>query len=197
MEVIVQNTDSKKQSEKELVTEIINGNSELFSLIVDKYQKKILIFIQRYVYNKDDADDLVQEIFIKVYHNLFQFKFNSSLETWIYRIAINQCIDFKKKNNRKSNFTLIKNYEEQIKNIKSEQKTPEEKYEIESIRKNILEILDKNLSNKQKSIFILKYFEDFSIKKIAAIMKMSEGTVKTHLSRSYNKIRSEIKELLI
>jgi RNA polymerase sigma-70 factor (ECF subfamily) len=78
--------------------------------------------------------------------------------------------------------------------LKSEFKTPEQNIEDEEMVKQIKEIINTKLSKKQKSVFIMKYLDNLSIKEIGYILKMKEGTVKTHLSRSYEKIREEFKK---
>jgi RNA polymerase sigma-70 factor (ECF subfamily) len=186
--------DNEINIEKELIEKIKDGNTELFSKIIDKYQKKVLVMVRRYIHDKDDVDDALQEIFIKIFKNIDSFKFNSNFSTWIYRIVINHCLELKRKLSSKKNLNLAIDYEEDINELKSEFKTPEQNIEDEEMVKQIKEIINTKLSKKQKSVFIMKYLDNLSIKEIGYILKMKEGTVKTHLSRSYEKIREEFKK---
>lgn len=182
-------------NEKEVIKKIINGDVDLFSYIIDKYQKIVLILVERFIYNIDDADDAVQDIFIKIYNNISKFKFKSSLKTWIYRITVNHCIERKRKNDRMKTLRLVKDDDREIDNLIADTVTPEDILNRTEIRESILRIIDDNLSKNQKSSFILKYFDGLQIKEIANIMNMKEGTVKTHLSRAYSKIRDKLRRL--
>lgn len=188
--------NKKELSDSDIVKSILDGDTTLYSEIVERYQKKVLIMTQRYVYDNDDADDLVQEIFIKIYDKLNKFKFKSSLGTWIYRVAVNHCLEYIRKRDRKRQLKLVKTEEHIIKNVRSENPTPEEHYESRELRKKILKIIDDNLSVKQKSVFLMKYFDEMPVKDIAFVLDMSEGTVKTHLSRSYGKIKDKLRRLI-
>jgi RNA polymerase sigma-70 factor (ECF subfamily) len=184
--------NEEKLSEAKLIERIINGEKELFSEIIDKYQKRILILTQRYILNREDADDAVQEIFIKVYDNLGKFKLKSSLGTWIYRIAVNHCLEIKRKESSKKNLYIVKDYDEHIDKITSEFKSPEQVVEEKELANRINDIVNRKLSKNQKAVFMLRYLDELPIKDIAYILDMKEGTVKTHLGRSYDKIREEI-----
>jgi RNA polymerase sigma-70 factor, ECF subfamily len=181
-----------KYTEENLIEKIIDGETELFANIINHYQKRILILVRRYIKSEDDADDAVQEIFIKVYNNLDKFKFKSNLGTWIYRIAVNHCLEIKRKQSSKKNLYLVMNYEEQVDTLRSDIKSPEQTMEDKELAKRINDIANRKLSKKQKAVFMLKYLDDLPIKDIAYILGMKEGTVKTHLGRSYQKIREEI-----
>lgn len=182
--------------EKEIVRQIINGNEDKFALIIDKYQRKITKLVSKFVYDENEADDIIQEVFIKIYTILPKFKFESSLGTYIYRVAVNHCIDYSTKNKkRKNKLKLFTDYEQQINSIPSNEKSPEQQWENEMIKARLLRVVD-TLSEKQKAVFILKYFDGLQIKEIAEIINLKEGTVKTHLNRAYVKIRKELKEVL-
>ncbi len=182
----------EKLLEAKLIEKIIGGEKELFSEIIDKYQKRILILTQRYIQNREDADDAVQEIFIKVYDNLSKFKLKSSLGTWIYRIAVNHCLEIKRKESSKRNLYLVKDYDEYIEKMTSDFKSPEQVMEDKELANRINDIVNRKLSKNQKAVFMLRYLDDLPIKNIGYILDMKEGTVKTHLGRSYEKIREEI-----
>ncbi len=182
--------------EEKVIKQIINGNEDKFALIIDKYQRKITKLVSKFIYDENEADDVIQEIFIKVYTTLPKFKFKSSLGTYIYRIAVNYCIDYNKHNKKhKDKLRLFADYDRQIKDIPSKEKSPEQVWEDELLRNRLLHIID-GLSEKQKAVFILKYFDGLQIKEITEIMSLKEGTVKTHLNRAYGKIREELKEIL-
>jgi RNA polymerase sigma-70 factor (ECF subfamily) len=94
--------------------------NESFSMLLSKYQQKVYWHIRRMVLNHDDADDLVQDVFIKVWKNLINFRQDSQLYTWIYRIATNECITFLKKNRQKNNVPIDDLTEQLSQNLNEE-----------------------------------------------------------------------------
>lgn len=151
-----------------------------FNEIVRKYQKKIYYLCYRMVGNEEDAKDLSQEVFVKVYLKLKDFKGKSSLFTWIYRIACNMCINFTKR--RKLKFEELK--PEIIADSSNPEKDLEKKYLSIQIEKAI-----NALPPKQRAVFVMRNYENLKHKEIAEIMGKSLGTVKSNYHQAVFKLR--------
>lgn len=145
-----------------------------FEEIVDKYYKDVYRFVFMMVKNRDDADDITQETFLKVRRYLWKFKGNSSVLTWIYRIATNEVKKSFKKNNRSLKLAKITNTEEN---------GPYDDL------KDAMEKLDRE----SYEILFLKYFKNMSEKEIAFIVNVPEGTVKSRLFNAKKKLKEIIK----
>ncbi len=182
-------------SDLEVINNVLEGDVEQFSVLVDRYQKKIFSLVYKYLYDVDETEDLTQDIFLKIYDNLSKYRAKSSFGTYIYRIAINECISFLKLKRKKE-----KQLSELKERIISSDKALSiddtvDKLSSKGILNKVMEALNDYATDKQRSIFILKHFEGFTIRAIAEIMEMKEGTVKSHLNRCINKLKSHLGEL--
>lgn len=164
----------KKLTDEQIV-EKIKDNQELFGVLIDRYQKKLEKYVFYLINRKDELDDIVQEIFIKVFVNLNSFDTKKKFSTWFFRIAHNQVVNFFKKYKKtlslKDEIKILddKNIEEDL-----------EKKEIELILKKCIDQIPLDY----KEIILLYYFEDLSYEEIADSLKIPPGTVATKLSRA-------------
>ena len=168
----------------ELLSRIKDPDSRNFgyNLLIKKYQQRIYWHIRKMVIDHDDADDLVQETFIKVYRNLDSFRADSQLYTWIYRIATNECLNFLKKKKRRF-FLPIGDVEHELL-----QKIDESPYlEGDEIQKKLQKALLK-LPEKQRLVFNMKYFDELKYEEIADITGTSVGSLKASYHHAVKKI---------
>jgi RNA polymerase sigma-70 factor (ECF subfamily) len=184
-----------KAEDRQLIEQIKQGEKEAFRELVEKYKKPLYYYCFRLCRNHADAEDLSQEVFIKVYQRIEQFREEAKIQTWIYRIASNAFIDKKRRKvflisetdrfdaESQSNTIEIHSQENDIK--------PDRQAESSLIQKHIDMAMQK-LSEKEKTAFILKHYEGLAIKEIAAIFKTSDGTVKSHLFRAIQKLQSAL-----
>lgn len=153
-----------------------------FNLMVRKYQQKMYWHIRKMVIDHDEADDLVQEVFIKVWNNLEKFREDSQLYTWIYRIATNECLNFlRKKKNR---------YFIPIHDVQAEltQKLDESVYiDGDEIQLKLQKALLK-LPDKQRLVFNMKYFDEMKYEEISEITDTSVGSLKASYHHAVKKI---------
>jgi len=158
-----------------------------FNLLVREYQQRIYWHVRKMVIDHDDADDLVQEIFIKIWKNLDKFREESKLYTWIYTIASNECLNFlKKKRNRY--FLPIVDVSAEL-NQKLEQSAYISGDEVQNkLQKALL-----TLPDKQRMVFNMKYYDEMKYDEIAEITNTSIGSLKA----SYHHAVKKIKEFLI
>ena len=169
-----------------------NGDSSAFEVIVLKYQDKIYNLCRHMLGNANDAEDRVQDVFLKAYQALSKFQPKASLYTWLYRIATNTCIDYKKKPNFESLFGDSGEGEKLVHDRASDAPSPEKLYQSKQINQALQESLGK-LSPKLRAIIILKEIEELSYEEIADTLEISMGTVKSRIARA----REELQKLMI
>ena len=159
---------------------------EAFSLLLDKYQQKIYWHIRRMVINHDDADDLVQDVFIKVWKNLINFRQDAQLYTWLYRIASNECITFLNKKRTRNNVS-IDDISEQL----SQSLNEENYFSGDAIQKKLQAAL-LTLPDKQKLVFNMKYYEDMKFQEISDVLGTSVGALKASYHIAVKKIEQHL-----
>lgn len=153
-----------------------------FNLLVRKYQERIYWHIRKMVIDHDDADDLVQEVFIKVWKYLDNFRGDSQLYTWIYRIATNECLSFLAKK-KKRFFLPIVDVEKELSNhIDSGTNLSGDEIHLK-LQKALLKLPDK-----QRLVFNMKYYDDMKYEDIAEITETSVGALKASYHHAVKKI---------
>ena len=177
-------------SEKEIIQECQTGNLEKFSLIYDKYAKKIYQFIYYRVFSRETAEDLTSQTFFKALEkiNTFNFKKNGSVSAWLYCIARNSVIDYTRVN--KKEIPL-----EEAKEEKSFDRIEEKIDRAQKIKQveNCLKILN----YKQREIVIMRVWQEMSYQGISQILGKSEASCKMAFSRGIGKIRENLGDLLL
>ncbi|MDB5013322.1 MAG: sigma-70 family polymerase sigma factor [Daejeonella sp.] len=163
--------------------------NEAFNLILKKYQQKIYWHIRRLVINHDDADDLVQDVFIKVWKSLGTFRNDSQLYTWLYRIATNECLTFLNKYKQKKNLTV--DLDDVIYDL-SDSLQDASYFDGNQIQMKLQKAL-LTLPNKQRLVFNMKYFDDLKYEEISNILGTSVGALKS----SFHIAMKKIEEYLI
>lgn len=184
-------------SETELINNFINGDESAFNELVCRYDRSVLSLALKYVSDKDDAKDIYQDVFIRVYRGLKNFRFKSEFSTWLYRITVNVCLTFLRSGKKRIMLRIddeVNN--ESINNITDDSDNPYENFLRNEITDNVNEALEK-LSPKQKMIFILKHYEGYKIREISQMLNSSEGTIKKYLFEANHKLRAHLSELYI
>jgi len=181
-------------NEKEIIREILKGNTDKFSYFVEKYENQIFNLCLSIVKNKDDALDLTQEAFLLAYKNLKNFKGKSSFSTWIYRIAYNLSINFVK---RKGEFLTILDRDEEDLEFQIEDKTSSIWEEIEKEeRMKIIEDCLNKLKDSDRVIIELREIENLSYEEISEILSLPIGTIKSRLFRAREHLKNEVENFL-
>ena len=177
--------DCNKYTDKEVIKIISSWNIDAFYCVVEKYEEKLLKYIVR-ITNIDivEAENLLQEVFIKIYKNINDFNESLTFSSWIYRIAHNITIDYHRKNKNKLNISLetddddyknLINILDSWLNLENELKTKD----LIIKTKEVLELLD----DRYKEILILKFLEEKNYIEISDILKIPEWTVATLINR--------------
>ncbi|WP_420266683.1 RNA polymerase sigma factor [Candidatus Magnetominusculus dajiuhuensis] len=182
-----------KKSDEEIIIDYLNGDKNSFNEIITRYLKMIYNFCYRLIGNEKTAEDITQEVFLKVWKNIKKFDIKKSFKTWIYSIAKNSCIDYlrKRKDIPMSAFddedgeNIIEN------NLTDEELKPDEIF-VQTQNKKLIEHIMAELSVVQKEVIILKYVNDMSLSEIANIMDIPIDTVKSHHRRALIKMKKSV-----
>lgn len=165
-----------------------SGTSQIdFKSLVESHQEKVRNTCFRFLKNREDADDVAQEVFIQVYESLGHFRDDSELSTWIYRIAVNKSLDFIRKKKRKKRFAQLTSLfgfsEEKEEIVLPADGNPQEDMEKKE-RKQILDSALDQLPENQQTVITLSKYEGFSNKEIATIMELSLSAVEALMHRA-------------
>lgn len=186
--MVADNTKSARiQEDQALVEKAKKGDQKAYAALMERYKVPIHFMILKMVNNKEDADDLTIEAFGKAFSNLEKYNPNFAFSTWLFKIAVNNAIDFIRKK-RLNTLSMDKpiNSEDGTEfslNIASSRLDPEEEY-IKSQRKKLTnEVVDK-LMPKYRSLIKLRYFDEYSYDEISQELSLPLGTVKAQLFRA-------------
>lgn len=144
-----------------------------FSELLDLYQERLYWHIRKIVKTHENADDVLQNTFIRVYKSIHNFQEKSSLHTWMYRIAYNESIRYLEKNN-KNKYDNIDEIQENYLKILFE----DDYFDGDEIQKKLHHIIQ-GLSFKQRTVFQMKYFDELNFREMSHILKISESTLKS------------------
>ena len=185
-------------SDEQLINMSIKGDTSAFGILIERYQNKAYAISIKIVQNHDDALDCVQDSFIKAFRNLGQFNFQSSFNTWLYRIVTNSSLDLLRKNKKFQNDVPIEKpltddddeYFIQIEDEKSGVEDIVQSNEtVLAVRRAINE-----LSDDFKKVIILFEIEQLSLIEVSRILNVPVGTVKSRLFRARERLASILKE---
>ena len=157
-----------------------------FNILVRKYQEKIYYFVRRMVVDHDDADDVIQNIFIKVWHNLDSFRKDSKLYTWLYRIAVNESLSFLKSKQLRSYLSLSSPEAMMIRALNNDTY-----FDGEEIQKRLREAIIR-LPKKQQLVFNMRYYDDLSYDEMSEILGTSVGALKASYHFAVKKIEESV-----
>jgi RNA polymerase sigma-70 factor (ECF subfamily) len=175
-------------SDKELLAKFrcADTRSYAFNLIVRKYQERIYWHIRKMVIHHDDADDVIQNTFLKVWTGLDGFREDSQLFTWLYRIATNEALTFLKKKRTKLFMPLVDVEQQLSRSLESDQHINGEELQVK-LQKAVL-----TLPEKQRIVFNMKYFDDMKYDDMSAVLGTSVGALKASFHHAVKKIEKYI-----
>lgn len=162
---------------------------QAFNELLKKYQQKIYWHVRRFVVDHDDADDLVQDIFIKVWRSLANFRADAQLYTWLYRIASNECITFLNKKKQQNNISLNDDSSSYL----AESLTASSYFNGNQAQLKLQQAL-LLLPDKQRLVFNMKYFEDMKYEEISEALGTSVGALKASYHLAVKKIEQFFKD---
>lgn len=193
------NIESKPETEalldNELVVVVRENDPERYGEIIERYQTKLFVYLYRLIGDREEAEDLLQDVFIKTYRNLNSFDASRKFSSWIYRIAHNEAVNYIK---RKSLKRFIPWEDITATKDKLEMSSVEEGVDKAWIRKETNQEIDeaiKRLSFKYRQVLILRYYSDKSYEEISEILGRPVNTVGTLINRAKKKLAEELSDL--
>lgn len=189
-------------NDTDLIIRAQKGDQNAFEELVYRYDRNVLSITMRYAIQEDDAKDLYQEVFIRVYRGLKNFRFQSEFSTWLFRITTNVCLTYKNRSKEHMKVSLNKNYDSDdeqdigMKELVYEGASPLEISSGRDLGEVVNEAVE-SLSPKQKMTFILKHYEGYKIREIAEMMNCKEGTIKKYLFDAVKNLRKKLSPVYV
>ena len=174
--------------ETKLIDQILQGDTDAFAQLVEAYQDKVYALCLRMTNDREEAEDLAQEAFVKVWRGLKFYKHEAAFSTWLYRLTSNVCIDFLRQKKRRSALSLTSQEEEEQIDIPDPSPQPEELI-VQKQRKEAVAAAMAQLEDEFRLVLTLRVVQERSYEEIADIMDLKVGTVKSRLARAREKLR--------
>ena len=193
-----QRVNHRNSEEAELVRRVQARDEIAFRDIVERYQAKVFSIIYGILRNRNDAEDIAQQVFAKIYFSIGKFDFRSSLLTWIYKITVNECYDYlRKKRVRKLTYESDFSEEESRMMENSEQNSDKTRPIDTTLaqRDLIVKLLDK-ISEEERTLILLKEVEGHSVEELANMTGMNQNTIKVKLFRARKKLLKAAQRML-
>jgi RNA polymerase sigma factor, sigma-70 family len=158
-----------------------------FTLLVKKYQEQLYWHIRRMLVTHDDTDDVLQNVFIKVWKNLASFRQDAGLYTWLYRIATNESLTYIEQAKRRATATLSDG-----EHLFANRLTAEKGFDANKIEWK-LQMAIQSLPEKQRAVFCLRYYDEMPYEKMAIVLETSEGALKASYHHAAKKVAEFLK----
>lgn len=181
-----------EKKDEELVALTLE-NSDIYQVLVERYEEKLMRYVMRIsASSREDAEDILQDVFLSAYRNLNEFDQDLKFSSWIYRITHNKVISHYRKKNARPKTTTYEGDSELINILSSDEDIAKE---LEKRQKSdeVREILD-TLDERYREVLVLKFLEDKDYKEISDILEKPMGTVATLINRAKKQFRERLKE---
>ena len=191
-----------KLSDTDLIIQAQKGDQSAFEELVYRYDRNVLSVAMKYANDEDDAKDLYQEVFIRVYRGLKNFRFQSEFSTWLFRITTNVCLTYKSRSKEHLRVSINKNFDDEESELSATEELIYDGSSPEEISSGtdlgeIVNAAVESLSPKQKMTFILKHYEGYKIREIAEMLNCKEGTVKKYLFDAVKNLRKKLSPIYV
>lgn len=183
--------------EQTLVEKAKQGDVEAFETLIAEHQKRIYNIAFKMIGNQEDALDLSQEVLIKIFKNLHKFHGSAKFSTWVYRVATNTCLDEIKKRRKYTTYSIDERIQTEDGDLTADIPDTAPTPEASAVQKDVQKIIQEGiakLGDEHKKVIILRDLHGFSYEYIAKILKCSEGTVKSRISRARKKLKKILSE---
>ena len=171
------------------------SNYDAMSVLIDRYQKPLSRYLRRIgVYKEEDVQDLLQDIFIKIYKNINSFNKDLSFSSWIYRISHNEAISFFRHNKARPEGNMLDDSEEMLFRIEDESIDLIQEID-QTINAKFLQKAILGLDQKYRDVLVLRYFEDRDYENISDILQIPKGSVATLIHRAKSRLKDKLKKL--
>jgi len=180
----------KNMSDEMLCISASSGNIYAFEMIIDRWERKVYSLASRFLFNKEDAEDATQDIFLKVYAKIHTFNGNSSFKTWLYSVALNSINDYRRKSRRKHSMVGEEILDNET-SFNHDYRDSHNPYEAAHKKQfiNLLKLSMSKLPEKQRIVLILKEYNDLTFEEIADVMRCPVSTVKSRLYKGLENLK--------
>ena len=187
--------EKETRTDNELAVAVREGKPDLYAEIIERYQGKLFAYLYRMIGNRDEAEDLLQDVFIKAYKNLNSFDVDRKFSSWIYRIAHNEAVNYIKRKSLKRfiSWEDISSTRDKLESSSSEEGA-DDAWARKEIRQEVSEAL-KKLPAKYKEVLLLRFFSDKSYEEISEILGRPVNTVGTLINRAKKKLAEEMEKI--
>lgn len=178
------------------IDRLVSGDLDAFRELVEQYKRKVYFIAYDIVGDHQEAEDVSQDVFIKVYRALSKFRKDAKMSSWIYQITINTCIDVMRKRKAKPQVQLedwgATSLHGEVPGAGAGTVDPARRAEAALLRQQVNQALTR-VSPRERVVFVMRHFNDFKINEIAEALSVSDGTVKSLLFRALRKLRKELR----
>jgi len=182
------------ERENRLIRQAQQGSTSAFTQLVARHDRRVLQLAYQLLSSERDAEDVYQDIFLLVFRKLSSFRFESEFSTWLYRIAVNQCINFRKKRQRRR-YQGLATWDDEGEEVllphEDASPDPERLLLNQELGERISAALN-TLSDQQRAVFVLRHFHGHKVREIAEILSCAEGTVKNYLFRATQHLQKKL-----
>jgi RNA polymerase sigma-70 factor (ECF subfamily) len=182
--------DYQNTQEGALVRRAQSGDETAFQELVEKYQSKVFSIIHGIVRQRNDVEDIAQQVFAKVFFSIRNFDFRSSLITWIYKITVNECFDYLRKKKVRKLVYESDLSEDEVRRVENTEPSVDRAPSADSTlaRRDYVLKLMARVSEEERALLMLKEVEGYSVEELADMMSMNENTIKVKLFRARQKL---------
>ncbi|MGM0529507.1 MAG: RNA polymerase sigma factor [Bacteroidota bacterium] len=181
--------ENKNSKEKELINELVAGNEDAYRRLITLYRKHVIRLCMGFTGSSDDAEDLAQDVFVEIFKSIRRFRGQSSLSTWIYRIAVNKSLNFIR-DRKRGDYNDYKKVTDLGGNDSGEY-SADQKLVQEEHSEALHSAID-SLPEAQRTAFVLSKYEDMKYSEIADVMKTSISSVESLLFRAKKNLQSKL-----
>jgi RNA polymerase sigma-70 factor (ECF subfamily) len=178
-------------ADSDLVTRAAGGDSAAFQLLVERHRGMVYRVAYQFAGNHYDAEDIAQEVFLKVYRSLDRFRQDAQLTSWLYRIVMNACIDHRRRHRPSAAAPFGEDAEQRMLNTPEERPGPEDRAYAGELGE-VLECEVARLPQGQRIVFIMRHHEGLKLCEIAEALGLAEGTVKRQLHAAIHRLRAAL-----
>ena len=182
--------DYQNTQEGALVRRAQSGDETAFQELVEKYQSKVFSIIHGIVRQRNDVEDIAQQVFAKVFFSIRNFDFRSSLITWIYKITVNECFDYLRKKKVRKLVYESDLSEDEVRRVENTEPSVDRAPSADTTlarRDYVLKLMSR-VSEEERALLMLKEVEGYSVEELADMMSMNENTIKVKLFRARQKL---------
>jgi RNA polymerase sigma-70 factor (ECF subfamily) len=177
--------------DSDLITRAAGGDPTAFQLLVERHRSMVYRVAYQFAGNHHDAEDIAQDVFIKVYRSLDRFRQDAQLTSWLYRIAMNACIDHRRRQSPAASAPFGEEAEHKLNNTPEETPGPEQKAYATELG-GVLEAEVGRLPPGQRIVFVMRHHQGLKLCEIAEALGLAEGTVKRQLHAAVHRLRQAL-----